>query len=155
VAGDLYNRVKDSDHGANRLLMLAGQWQLGATPGAGDKGPLFAGGDITSVDIEGAGVSNLVNAATSTYRPAGPIMEIAVDRPAIFQRFHHAGAEAYSSRTSFLLTAGGVKAPPANKTYGVGRDADRGVAMPTTLMPTDGGLSIKDLIRFEGVGTGA
>ncbi len=158
---NFYNRVEGADHQANRLLILAGQTQLAAAPGVlpptDGKNPLYWGpglSDVGEAGIDSGGLGDLVNAATSSYRLPDPIMEVAVQRPRSFQRIRNTGAEVYSSAPSFVLSAGGVKSPPANTTYGFGKDADRGIALPTVLMPTDDGLAVPDLIRFEGVGTG-
>jgi hypothetical protein len=158
---NFYNRVEGADHQANRLLLLAGQTQLSTPPSApattDGKNPLHWGPGLTDVGeagIDSGGWGDLVNTATSSYRLSDPIMEVAVERPRSFQRIRNAGAEAYSSARSFLLSAGGVKTPYANTFYGLGADADAGVAVPTVLMPTDDGFAVKDVIRFEGAGTG-
>ena len=92
-----------------------------------------------------------VTPAVSTYRLEDPILELAVNRPSFFQRIHHDGVEIYSSTPSFLLTGGGIHSPPVNHVY-ILFSSESGVALPIVLIPTDGGLTLDDLIRIEGSG---
>lgn len=163
-AANLYNRVEGGDFGAARLMMLTGPAALEFTPvlqnllatapaAMAGRTPLYAG--EPGAGGGAGGFDNLVTTAMSSYRLPDPIAELAVERIPVVQRLRHAGAEAYSSGASFLLTAGGLNSGAANATYGQGKAVDSGAAMPTTLMLTDEGLSVFDLVRFEGVGIGS
>jgi hypothetical protein len=143
VVRNLYNSQKGADFQVMWQLVEAGQTQLADQSPLGDQGPL-----------EEAGMGDGVNPSVSSYRMPDFVLELATGRLTYMQRFHHAGVEIYSSAPSYLLSAGGVPTPPANKIFGLGDSSDAGVALPTVLIPTDGGVSVDDLIRFEGVGTG-
>ena len=160
-AANLYNRVSGADFGAARLMVLAGPTDLESTPRVQNLlpgglldglTPLYAGHVEAGGDA--GGFDNLVTTATSKYTLPEPILEIAVERPPLLQFFRHDGGEAYSAGSGFLLTAGGLTSGYANKTYALGSSVDLGVAMPTTLMLTDDGLSVGALVRFDGVGVG-
>jgi hypothetical protein len=69
-----------------------------------------------------------------------------------YQRFRHDGAEVYSSEPDFLITAGGVPAPPAYRFGGLrGSGDDIGVVQSTFLMPTGQFKDLTQLIRFQGI----
>lgn len=90
------------------------------------------------------------------YRLPGLVHDLFIHQAnrSFYQTIRHAGAERYSGSPSFLISAGGVATDPA---YTIdlpvvgpkGKDDDRGIILPTTLMPTGYGESITDLIRFE------
>jgi len=151
-ARSLYNHCSGDDHEVTRLLVLAGQTQLSANqPPPPDpsydscQDPKHYGTSVLAADTE------WVTPAVSTYRLEDPIMELAVNRPSFFQKLHHAGVEIYSSSASFLLTGGGIKAPRVDHVFG-GFGFEEGVSLPIVLIPTDGGLTLDDLIRIEGSG---
>jgi hypothetical protein len=152
---NLYNHCSGADHEVTRLLVLAGQTQLAGAPPPPPPGtepspydscadPNHYGTTVLAANTE------WVTPAVSTYRLEDPIMDLAVSRPASFQKIHHAGVEIYSSSPSFLLTGGGIHSPPADHTYGIGSES--GAALPIVLIPTDGGLTLDELIRIEGSG---
>lgn len=112
----------------------------------------------------------LVFYSSSRYRPDPLILGIAVDKKTPrWQQYDHHGHEAYSSGPGWLITAGGNSEGPANglelplfTIYSIpvpGRDDQRGVGVPTTLM-TDAARDISDpgrrfsripdFLRFEG-----
>jgi hypothetical protein len=135
---DLYNYRQGADHQVAMFLVLAGQTQL-----------------LPSGVLPLDGIGNLVNPATSRYRLPPAIMELAVEGvPYTYQqRIRHVGAELYVQTPTYLLSAGGIQSPPVNTLYLLGRDAGRGVAVPTILIPTAGGRTLDEVIRFDGRGT--
>jgi len=135
---DLHNYVQGADHQVARFLVLAGQTQL------------FPNGALPL-----GGIGDLVNPATSWYRLPPAIMELAVEGVpfAYQQRIHHVGAELYVHAPTYVLSAGGIQSPSANTLYLMGEDSDRGVAVPTILIPTAGGRTLDEVIRFDGRGT--
>jgi hypothetical protein len=152
---NFYNRVGGADYGASLILMLGGQTQLQSVPELGSqigRTPLFAG--FAHTDNDG-GVGGWVNIATSSYRLAEPIRELSTNDSYWFQRIRHAGVEIYRATPSYLITSGGLPVASANKMWGLGLPKDSGIVLPTTFMPTDGGFSVSEIIRFEGIGTGA
>jgi len=112
--------------------------------------------------------NEMVYAASSTYRPPPAVLSVALGlKGPIEQRIRHAGVEIYSSTPSFLISAGGVRARSAT-TVSIGprvteKCNDRGVALPTVLIPAGGGYDAaqdreppdnvrrEDLLRIEGV----
>jgi hypothetical protein len=106
--------------------------------------------------------SAMVIPAVSRYRPPPLLAEmIQFDElpssredsgcESYLQRYHHDGEEIYYCERSFLITAGGVETDAANTVYGIGRAADTGVALPTTLMAHGHGVNWQnDFIRFDG-----
>jgi hypothetical protein len=135
---DLYNYRQGADHQVASFLVLAGQTQL------------FPNGTLP-LD----GIGNLVNPATSWYRLPPAIMELAVEGvPYTYQqRIHHVGVELYVHALTYVLSAGGIQSPSANTLYLMGEDSGRGVAVPTILIPTAGGRTLDEVIRFDGRGT--
>ena len=133
---NLYNFARNSDHQVMRFIVLAGQTQL------------FPAGRLPAGML-----GELVNPAISRYRLPDPILELAVERRQILhQRISHHGWEAYTSAPSFLLSAGGIQTPYANKVLVFGNADDKGIAVPTVLIPTAGATRVAELIRFDGVG---
>jgi hypothetical protein len=92
-----------------------------------------------------------IMAATSDYRPAETILDIALDiSQRHVQRFRHYAEELYARSPSYMLSAGGYSTPaPYGTFFGIGsNEAGRGV--PTTLLPDEGFDSRDKLIRFDG-----
>jgi hypothetical protein len=87
-------------------------------------------------------------AGLGAYRTPDLIMDLVLDKSHVpyFEAYHHTGIELYSSSKSFLLTAGGVWV----KKWDWWTGENSGWAMPTTLMPTLGGLDAGAFIRFLG-----
>ncbi len=87
----------------------------------------------------------MIYPATSRWAPAPAVMQVALgEKPEFDQRIHHAGIEIFSRTRSFLVSAGGVRRPAATPArlgpLEVGESCnDRGVAMPTVLIPSGGG----------------
>ena len=63
------------------------------------------------------------------------------------------GIESYYASRAFTMSLGGIRAPPSATRYGFGRPDDKGVAMPTSIIPTIAGRTIDDVFSFQGVGT--
>lgn len=96
----------------------------------------------------------MVYAAVSSYRLPSAVQEAAVDRKGSFsQEIRHTSVEGYFATPSFTMTIGGLTAPAALNFYGNDRAVDRGVAMPTSIIPTLGGWILEDLFLFTGIGT--
>ncbi len=136
----LYNGVRGADHEVVRALLFAGQVQ-------------FIGGVI---DANAAGP--MVNTAVSRYYPPRPIMSIAIDRPSPSAYREKGAHEQVYSTPAFTTSMGGRKTEAALKAYELQNDVDRGVAMPTVIIPTgapDGhGSQFRDLFYFDGEGIG-
>lgn len=87
----------------------------------------------------------MIYPATSRWEPSPAVMQVAFGEKAEYeQRIHHAGIEIFSRTPSFLVSAGGVRAPAATPArlgpLEVGENCnDRGVALPTVLIPSGGG----------------
>ncbi|KPV48655.1 hypothetical protein SE17_36895 [Kouleothrix aurantiaca] len=60
------------------------------------------------------------------------------------------GVEIYASEAHFLISAGGYWVEPPRNHGELFTDTDAGWAVPTTLMPTAGGINRNDFIRIEG-----
>jgi len=100
--------------------------------------------------------------ATSGYRPAEMILDVAFDRSTPYeQTITHGGYERYVSGPGWLITAGGDATRPAQgftwiveaTTYFVGApDDDHGAGVPTTFMARHGPPRDKytDFLRFDG-----
>lgn len=131
---DLYNISNGADHEVARAIVLAGQTQL--IPG----------------EIPRDGVSVLVNTAVSPYRLPPPVLANAVERRAFVQTIRHASVEVVVQSPAFTVSAGGVRTGPTSSILGQTRDVDRGVAMPTVVIPTVVGNRMGDLFGFGGVG---
>lgn len=161
-ARKLYNLAACNDHQISRFMALTGQVQLL---------PLVIGQQDVRIGKHElpAGNSDLVNTMTSTYRLRPEILEMAVGkkgewsettqkleevlRESTLQIVHHQGVEVYYSTPSFLLSAGGIQTPAKNTVLGVFSNAlDKGIAMESVFIPTAGGLTLDDLIRFKGTG---
>jgi hypothetical protein len=113
----------------------------------------------------GAG-AEMVEEATSSYRPHPLILDIAIDKSTPYeQTIHHDGWEIYSSGNGWLLTAGGNSTFFANLASWLGirfpapgyfkmKNEDRGAGVPTTLMPLSASSRqhrYADFLRFEGI----
>jgi hypothetical protein len=94
----------------------------------------------------------MVNAATSSYRLPPPVLATAVERQAFEQTVRHSGVERVEQSPAFTISAGGVRTGPTGTILGFGRDEDKGVALPTVIIPTIAGSYMRDLFRFEGTG---
>ena len=134
----LYESVSGADHEVPRAMLLSGQIKLL------DEGK--------PREVEMAALAEMVNAATSDYRLPPPVLTTAVERREFRQTVRHAGVERVLQSPAFTISAGGRRTEPANTVFGQGNDADRGIAMPTVIIPTIAGAYMKDLFRFEGVG---
>jgi hypothetical protein len=129
-----YNQVSGSDHEVARALVFAGQTQL-----------MY---DV----LPKAGIGNLIYAAVGSYQPPLPVLNAAVSRPGFEQRFAHAGVEMYVQAPAYTISAGGIRTGPTGQTLGRSRDVDRGVAMPTLVIPTFSGTHTFDVFSFQGTG---
>lgn len=122
------------DDQSQRMTLMAGATELYdelATPNWYD-----TGGD------------RMLLAAIGQYRTPKLILDLIVNRrhAEYFQAFHHTGIEIYASSKDFLITAGGVYMP----VFDFFSDQMNGWAMPTSLMPTHGGLDASQFVRFMG-----
>jgi hypothetical protein len=142
----LFNGVFDMESGADHQIaaMLAYIGQTQQTPGN---------------KITPSAADEIVLAAASDYRPPEAVLDFAIDKRAstapnvtaekpTYQAIKHAAAEIYTSTSGYILTAGGIQAPPAytlelrglsagGSILGViplSHNKDRGAAVPTTLM---------------------
>ena len=100
-------------------------------------------------------VAELVNAATSTYRLPPPVLATAVERRAFAQTVRHAGVERVLQSPAFTISAGGIRTAPTGTVMGIAKPGghDHGITMPTVIIPTIAGAYMRDLFRFDGVGT--
>jgi hypothetical protein len=131
----LYEMVSGADHEVARAVVLAGQTQL-------------LGGGV----VDG-GVSNMVYAAVSPYRWPRPVLEVAIERKRAFEQdIRHDGVEGYYSSPAFTMSLGGIRRPSALDLLGFERSVDRGVAMPTVIIPTTAGHFMTDLFAMNGNG---
>jgi len=129
--------IEGADYEVLRQLILTGQTQL------------------LGHDVNGDVASPMVNTAVSGYRPPKAVLEAVVERTGVFaQDVRHAAVERYYATPAFTMTVGGFGIPPALDFYGIRGDSDYGVAMPTSLIPTRGGIELKDIYRFQGIGEG-
>src|SRR5262249_16518164 len=128
--------VAGSDHEVARAVVLAGQTQL------------------LDDGIDGGGFSSMIYPAVSPYRWPRPVLEVAVERKGTFaQDIRHAGIEGYFSSPSFTMSLGGIRRPAALSVLGLENSNDRGVAMPTVIIPTTAGHVMTDLFAMNGNGT--
>ena len=144
-------------------LIHAGDHQIGLN--------LFYAGQLDQMRDDfvsfGAGGQDIF-AVTSGYQPADFVLDLAFDKSTpLFQRIHHASAEIYSSGMGFLISAGGMTTDYAYSFAGLGKDDDKGVAMPTTLFlpksatdepvdknkPSVSRTTLNELIRIDGMRT--
>jgi hypothetical protein len=140
----LYEMVEGSDHEVARAVVLAGQTQL--------LGDGIDGGGLPSVN--GDGFSSMIYPAVSPYRWPRPVLEVAIERKGTFaQDIRHAGIEGYFSLPSFTMSLGGTRRPAALSVLGLENSDDRGVAMPTVIIPTTAGHIMTDLFAMNGNGT--
>jgi hypothetical protein len=132
----LYEMVAGSDHEVARAVVLAGQTQL------------------LDDGIDGGGFSSMIYPAVSPYRWPRPVLEVAVERKGTFaQDIRHAGIEGYFSSPSFTMSLGGIRRPAALSVLGLEISNDRGVAMPTVIIPTTAGKLMTELFAMSGNGT--
>ncbi len=91
-------------------------------------------------------------AAVGTYRVPDLILDLVVNdaHKSYYQRFHHDGVELYASTPQFLISAGGIWMESVHGHDEWNGDADAGWALPTTLMPTAGGIDRAEFIRIDG-----
>jgi hypothetical protein len=157
----IQDQERESDHSVAAMMLYAGQVQQPT------------GGQITS-----AAVNEMLLPAVSQYRPPQSVLDVATgslpaappggmaERP-LFQAVRHSGVEIYSKTSGFLITAGGITAPPAYTIEVAGaslgarfgplalsKNSDRGAALPTTLMLSavagSGRTSLETFLRIEG-----
>jgi hypothetical protein len=154
--GSDYLDVEGTDYEVSRAPMLAGQTQPfedvvgGPTPAQPDAPEVRSGAKISLIVTQ-----KMVHTATSTYRLPLPILEVAAERIFPFEQVvKHAGVEVYYAAPAFTMSLGGVRRPAALAAMGVEFPDDRGIAMPTNLIPTMRGRSAKDTFQFAGAKTG-
>jgi hypothetical protein len=153
----LYHIIAGADHEVNRAHVLSGQTQplervekgpTEAEPGAAEQ----RSGAEVPIDV----AANMVNTATSTYRLPVPIMEVAAERTFPFEQVvKHAGIEVYYAHPAYTMSLGGVPRDAAlSIVFGAKENAtDRGVAMPTNLIPTMRGTLLNQTFQFQGAKT--
>jgi len=156
---DLYNIFEGADHEVVRAVMLAGQTQLlnnSATrpmPGS----PLPPGAKGASAEESGG----MVNTAISDYRLPDALLRIVADRDTsstaypFSQSVRHGGIESYYQSRAFTMSLGGIRTPAPHSFYGTEafNHSDRGIAMPTSIIPTIAGRMIDDVFSLLGDGT--
>lgn len=148
----LYESFSGADHEVTRAMLLSGQTQLldgfRVTPPPDPADPITKRNRVIH-----AALAEMVNAATSEYRLPPPVLATAVERRTFEQTVQHAGVERVLQSPAFTISAGGVRTGPTTPVFGYGRPKDRGVAMPTVIIPTVAGAYMKDLFRFDGIGS--
>jgi hypothetical protein len=100
-------------------------------------------------------------AAVGAYRVPDMILDLVMNKShnSYYQLIKHDGVEIYSSSPKFLITAGGFWNPSAHSDQcqfcgdELNCYKDVGWALPTTLMPSDGGVDYSDFIRIDGART--
>ncbi len=143
----LYESFSGADHEIARAMLLSGQTQLlNPNHEIPDDHPLRA------YRYKLAVLSEMVNAATSSYRLPFGALEKAVTRQAFEQTIRHTSVERVEQSPAFTISAGGLATGPTETILGFGRDKDKGATMPTVIIPTIAGSYMKDLFRFDGVG---
>lgn len=108
-------------------------------------------------------VGQMINYANSQYAPDPLILDIAMDKTTPYeQAVHHAGWEAYSSGTGWLVSAGGTSTGLNKKAQIVPgieywvpfflKDENKGAGVPTTLIPLSSGPQdqVWHFLRFLG-----
>jgi hypothetical protein len=133
----------DSDPQTHRFLMLSGMTEQLKQVSPQMRAPFF-GRDIMQL------------AAVSGYRVPRLLLDLVMteEHKVYYQRFHHAAVEIYSSTPEFLISAGGIwiesvtgldslPGLPAST-----KNRDAGWALPTTVMPTQGGNDRAAYIRL-------
>jgi hypothetical protein len=108
-------------------------------------------------------VGEMMYEASSSYRPDFVILDLATMQATYDERIHHDGIEIYSHGPGFLVSAGGIQTTYAYKpVLGINipipkdlteRDTDRGIAVPTMLIPNSTPVQVTapDFLRIEGV----
>ncbi|MCU1266825.1 MAG: hypothetical protein JWM21_3143 [Acidobacteria bacterium] len=147
----LHESLSGADHELARAMLLSGQTQTL------DKNRTIMDGQGKEVllfpfQVASLTLAEMVNAATSDYRLPPPVLATAVERRQFEQTMKHTGVERVEQSPAFTISAGGVRTEPTGTVLGMGRDKDKGVAMPTVIIPTIAGSYVHDLFRFEGVG---
>jgi hypothetical protein len=97
-------------------------------------------------------------AAVGKYRVPPMILDLLMNKShrSYFQLIEHDGVELYAGAPEFLITGGGFwnPSPHSGKCALCGDEfncyKDAGWALPTTLMPSDGGVDYSDFIRIDG-----
>ena len=136
----LFNISKGGDHEVLRAIVLTGQTQ---------RLPKFLPSDPAP--------RLMVNTAISTYRLPAVVHALAFEpTPPFEQTVLHTALERVYRSSAYNISAGGTRSGATIEgPLGVGtRNTDRGVAMPTVLIPSSFGIFQHELIRFDGVGVG-
>jgi hypothetical protein len=97
-------------------------------------------------------VQPMTGAGLSDYRIPDTILDLIINREhrSFVQAFHHNTDELYAGSPSFLLSAGGQYASAAYPVGPFSVSDDKGLAVPTVLMPTAEFTLRSELIRFLG-----
>ena len=144
----LFESISGADHEITRAMLLSGQTQnLDKT---------------LNDDIRNRTLAEMVNAATSEYRLPASAVSAAIGGGTFEQTIRHAGVERVEQSPAFTISAGGIPTEPTAYVLipALNSDTDRGVAMPTVIIPTIAGskvlgspaIKMRDLFRFDGVG---
>jgi hypothetical protein len=141
----LHESISGADHEIARSMLLSGQTQ---TVDKNLFNDLPNGGRKLALGT----LAEMVNAATSSYRLPPPVLSTVIDRRVFEQSIRHTGVERVEQSPAFTISAGGVHTDPTGTVLGMGRDKDRGAAMPTVIIPTIAGSYMRDLFRFNGLG---
>lgn len=121
--GNVLYTAKEADHQVALGLLYTGQTQQLRMPGS-----------LTAFAPDVFGVEAGL-ASVSWYQPHEMVLDLAIDKSTpYFQRYHHAGMEAYASGKGYLITAGGVVTDPAYTVLGFGSTDDMGAAVPISVM---------------------
>jgi hypothetical protein len=91
-----------------------------------------------------------VGYATGSYRVDDMVLDLIFndtqENREFFQLYHHLGYELYSGNEKYVINAGGKYI----NQFDAGSDKTDGWAVPTSILPTDGGLNKTELIRILG-----
>ena len=146
----LFDQVELADALISFTLLYAGQTQQLPSGGTG----------INNVSFGAA--RTMLPAITSFYRPEKFLVDLAINKQNLYQRFSYDSAEIYSSGPGFLISAGGITSGLAYSGSGIeavdlmvrsdGED-DYGTAVPTTifLSGANGRTTLDSQIRIEGL----
>ena len=136
---DLFSGTGDFQ--AFHLLMLFGQQQVPpcSTQSANDLCPSLL--DAGWIELLATGISSYRAPSVISALMPGARTDPTLQIPeGYLQRFTHGatddGAEVYFGSPNFLISGGGIGAEPAYLIEGHGGDNDRGVIVPTSLIPT-------------------
>lgn len=145
----LFDQVEKADHLMSLGLFYSGQTQ--------QLPPALAAGER---NITFGAARNMLPSITSFYRPEAFLLDLAINKQHIYQRFKYDSAEVYSSGPGFLISAGGVTSGLAYTGSGIeaidlfrdDAEDDLGTALPTIIFLSGAPdhTTLDSLIRIQG-----